>query len=120
MIVSFFHLLFDLVVRTLFCDVNIVGMALFERGLGNFDELAVFGQIGDIVDPKVAHARAETAEELEDHIAGIAPIRNPAFDAFRNQFLVVSLEITIGTAVGLFHRSQRAHAAIDLVFSSHI
>src|SRR5262252_8661991 len=75
-------------------------------------------QVRDVTAARVPHRRAQAAGELLDDLHDAALVGHATFDTFRHELLELAravLEIAVGGAVALGHRTERAHAAIALV-----
>ena len=85
---------------------------------GDFDKSSVFLKLLHVVASAVTHTGTDTADHLEYGVLDISLVSYTTFDAFRNQFLCIGLEVTVLAAV--LHRGNGSHTTIYLVFSSLI
>ena len=102
-------------------------MAFAEAGLRNLDEARFLLERRNRRAPAVAHARAQTANQLMNHRGDAAFVGHAPFDALGHQLLLgrpvgfeieLVLEITVAAAAA--HRANRPHAAVFLEAASLI
>src|SRR5690606_37651602 len=82
---------------------------------GRADELRVRAKVLDGARARVAHARAETADELVEDRRERAAVRHAPLDALGHELLVGGAALAVAVLAALPHRAERAHAAIHLV-----
>ena len=80
-------LLIDAIVWCLFCDMNIMRMALSEGCRRNFHKPAVILEFLDRLCAAVPHTRAETAHKLKYCVLHISLIGNASLNALRHKLL---------------------------------
>ena len=61
-------------------------MALLESTSSNTHEVGLGAEVSEVLGAKVAHAGAETTDELENDIAQVAAEGNAAFHSFGHKF----------------------------------
>lgn len=87
------------IVGSLFGDLNVVGMALFQAGTGDPDKLGFLVEFRDSGTAGVTHAGAQAAQHLVYTVRQRPLVRNAALDPFGNQFFRVGLEVAVGAAL---------------------
>src|SRR5262245_53073807 len=106
---------FEPIIRRLFCNDHVVNMRFPETSRSDAAELCLFLELFDRAAAGIAHARAQTADKLRDHLGDRALVRDAALDAFRNILRVGdSAFLGITVARTFSHRADRAHSAIGL------
>ena len=60
----------DGVVWCFFCDLDVMRMGFNQSGTGHLDELRLFAKLLQIAGTDITHTGTDTAEQLEDDIAG--------------------------------------------------
>src|SRR5690606_23202147 len=103
------------VVRRLFGDLHVVDVALTLTGAADLHELRLGTHFLDGGAADVAHRRAQATHQLVDNATDRAAIRHATFDALGYQFVGIGRILEITVLAALFHRRQRAHAAVALV-----
>ena len=101
-------------------DGDVVRVAFRHAAGRDAGELGLLQGI-EVLGAAVAHAGAETAHELVHGFGEGALVRNPAHDAFRDQFLhfhLVVLEVAVLGAGR--HRVDGAHAAVGLELTAAV
>ena len=91
-------------------------MAFDKRRAGYLDELRVLSELFDIGHTAVTHTASETAHKLEYDFRERTSVRYATFDAFRDKFFRVGLEISVLATCS--HCAERAHASVNLETSA--
>src|SRR5262249_50798370 len=105
-------LLLQTIVGGFFGDDDVVHVALAQTRRRHAQEPGAVAHLADGGAPAVAHASAQTADQLIDQLREQSLIRNPALDPLGHQFAAGLLLIAVGRA--LRHGAQRTHASIAL------
>src|SRR5690348_14658770 len=106
----------DVVIRRFLRDLHVVDVGFAHARGGDLDEIRLRAHLVDGAAPGVAHARADSAHELQDDRGDGTLVRDAALDALGNQLVRVVLGVLeVAVARALLHRAQRSHAAIRLV-----
>src|SRR5690606_37080211 len=106
----------EMVVRRLPGDLHVVRVGLPEPALRNAHELRPRAQFLDVPATAVAHAAAQPADELEDHIRDRPLVGHAPLDPLGHELARggrVLLEVAVRRT--LLHGAERAHAAHGLV-----
>src|SRR5215213_2168816 len=107
--------LFEPVVRSLLRDNHVVYVRLFEARGAYAYEARVLLELLYVAAARVAHARAEAADELGDHVRERALVRDAALDAFGDELrLHLGRLLRVAILRALAHRADGAHAAVRL------
>src|SRR5688572_1726729 len=97
-------------------DDDAVNVALAQAGRADAHELRLGAQLVDGAAAGVAHARAQTAEELVDRLGEPAAVGHAPLDALGDQLAGLGhLGLEVAVLGAGAHGAQRAHAAVDLV-----
>src|SRR5205807_23313 len=88
-----FWCLLDPVIWRLLHYLDVVHVGLADPRGGDLHELAARAQLLDRGVARIAHARAQAADELLDHPHGAALVGHAAFDAFRDQLVDVHVRV---------------------------
>ena len=67
------------VVRSLFCDVDIMRMALAECGCGDLNKMTVLLKLFDIMSTAISHTGTKTAQHLEYGILNESLVSDTSF-----------------------------------------
>src|ERR1035441_2177732 len=127
--------LLDMIVGSLSRNNDIVNMAFAQSSAGNADKLRIRLQVGNCSAPQIAHPRAQSANELQNHAFQRSAIRHATLNslghklrqailartlalhhilnAFRGRACIVAA-LKIALARTQRHRRQRTHPAIRL------
>src|SRR5512141_3136809 len=107
--------LFHPVVRRFFRDLHVVDVALAHAGRGDANQLRLALQRGDVGRAAVAHARAQSADELMDHGANRPAMGDARLDTLGYELLgrvrpggfEVELVLEVAVAAAAAHRAER-------------
>ena len=95
------------IIWSLFCNVNIMRMALTKRCCGYFNKFSVLFQGLDIRAATVSHTGTDTTDQLEYSIFKCSLVCNTTFDTFRNKLLCTFLEIAVlASVLGIYEDSR--------------
>src|SRR5438067_2734008 len=106
----------DPVVRSFRRDADVVRVRFAKTGAGDPDEARARAQVFDRPGARVAHARAETADELVHDRRERAECADAALDPLGNELRkLADVDLTVAVArTARFHHAERAHPAIGL------
>src|SRR3712207_2533292 len=109
------------VVRGFDGHLDVVRVALHQAGRGDPGQLTTLLQVGDGLRARIAHGRAQPADELVRDAGQRTAVGHLALDALGDELrseehavgeVAVAAE---GLVAALLHRAQRPHAAVGLV-----
>ena len=80
------------VVRSLFCDMDIMRMTLTKRSCGYFNKFSVLFQGLNIRTTTVTHTGTDTTDQLEYRVLKSSLVSNTTFNTFRNKLLGTFLD----------------------------
>src|SRR6185295_10920613 len=95
-------------------------MDLAQPGAGDTDEVRALLHLRDGAAARIAHARAQATEELQDDLRDGAAVRHPALDTLGYELFVCRARLAVAVLAAAAHGAERAHAAIALVATALI
>src|SRR5207253_7750497 len=113
--------LFHAVVRRFLRNLHVVHVALARAGRRDANQLRLPLQLANGRAAAVAHAGAETADELMNHRGDAPFVRDAPFDPLRHELVAgapafeIEFVLEIAVAAAAAHRANRPHAAVLLV-----
>src|SRR5947209_2388661 len=97
-------------------ELDVVGTAFLHSGAGDLDKGCVSAELIQVARAKVAHARSQSAYELNQHVADLAFERDHAFNTLGNHIgqILLALPARLFATPPFEGRSGGSHSTRDL------